>query len=144
MADGSKMRLRGQGGKGVGSDTAGDLILTIRVQPGSVFTLSGRDVRCMLPVWDYEAALGADVTAPAPSGKISLKIPSGSQNGRVMRLRGKGLPARGKDAAGDLLYELRVLAPTDLTSDERQLMQQLADKRRSRGVPDPRAELIRE
>jgi len=60
-----------------------------------------------------------------------------------MRLRGKGLPARGKDPAGDLLYELRVLAPTDLTEEERQLMRRLADSRRARGVADPRAELLR-
>lgn len=144
MADGSKMRLRGQGGKSAGTDAAGDLILTIHVQPSPGFALNGRDVRCTLPVWDYEASLGAEITAPTPSGKIALKIPAGSQSGRVMRLRGKGLPSRGKEPSGDLLYELRVLAPVDLTSDERLLMQQLADKRNARGVADPRAELMRE
>jgi molecular chaperone DnaJ len=72
-----------------------------------------------------------------------LKIPADSQTGRVMRVRGKGLPTRGKEAAGDLFYELKVLAPTDLTPDERDLMRQLADRRSARGVADPRAELIR-
>jgi curved DNA-binding protein len=144
MANGSRMRLRGQGGKAAGADGAGDLMLTIRVQPGGGFTLDGRDVRCSLPIWDYEAALGAEITAPTPTGRIALKIPAGSQSGRVLRLRGKGLPARGKEPAGDLLYELRVLAPTDLTNDERQLMQQLADRRKARGVADPRAEMMRE
>jgi DnaJ-class molecular chaperone len=143
MADNSRLRLKGQGGKAVRPELNGDLIITIRVEPGSGFTLSGRDIRCSLPVWDYEAALGAEVTAPTPEGRIALKIPPGSQTGRVMRLRGKGLPARGKEAAGDLLYELRVLAPTDLTAEERELMQQLADRRRARGVADPRAELAR-
>jgi len=143
MADGSRMRLRGQGGKGARSDLNGDLIIRVHVESAPGFVLNGRDIRCALPVWDYEAALGAEVTAPAPSGKIALKIPPGSQSGRVLRLRGKGLPARGKESAGDLLYELRVLARADLTSNERHLMQQLADSQRARGVADPRAELIR-
>lgn len=102
----------------------------------------GRDLRVSLPVWDYEAALGADVTAPTVDGRISLKIPPGSQAGRVMRLRGRGLPARGKEPAGDLLYELKVLAPNDLTAKERALMQELADSLKARGVTDPRAELM--
>ena len=143
MADNSRLRLKGQGGKAARPELNGDLIMTIRVEPGPGFTLTGRDVRCSLPVWDYEAALGAEVTAPTPDGRIALKIPPDSQTGRVMRLRGKGLPARGKEPAGDLLYELRVLAPTDLTAEERELMRQLADLRRARGVADPRAELTR-
>jgi DnaJ-class molecular chaperone len=143
MADNSRLRLKGQGGKAARPELNGDLIMTIRVEPGPGFTLNGRDIRCSLPVWDYEAALGGEVTAPTPDGRIALKIPPDSQAGRVMRLRGKGLPARGKEPAGDLLYELRVLAPTDLTVEERELMQQLADRRRARGVADPRAELAR-
>lgn len=143
MAEGSRMRLKGQGGKGTRPELNGDLFITIHVESSPGFTLVGRDIRCTLPVWDYEAALGAEVTAPTPDGRIALKIPAGSQGGRVMRLRGKGLPSRGKDAAGDLLYELRVLAPTDLTSDERNLMQKLAESRRARGIPDPREEMTR-
>jgi DnaJ-class molecular chaperone len=143
MTEGSKMRLKGQGGRGPKPDLNGDLFLTVHVDAGSAFSVNGREVRCQLPVWDYEAALGADVTAPAPAGRISLKIPAGSQGGRVLRVKGKGLPGRGKDAAGDLLYELRVLAPTDLTDEERRLMQQLADHRRARSVADPRADLMR-
>jgi DnaJ-class molecular chaperone len=121
----------------------GDLYLTIRLQPNSVFALSGRDIRCALPVWDYEAVLGAEVSAPSPTGKISLKIPAGSQSGRVMRLRGKGLPAHGKEPAGDLLYEVRVLAPTDLNAEEREMVERLAASHRARKIADPREELIR-
>jgi len=142
VSDGTHLRLKGQGGCGPRPDLNGDLYLTTRIEPHPVFTVVGRDVRCVLPVWDYEAVLGADVTAPTPGGKISLKIPAGSQSGRVMRLRGRGLPARAKDPAGDLLYELKVLAPTDLTSEERALMQQIAERHRARSAPDPRAELI--
>jgi DnaJ-class molecular chaperone len=142
-ADGSQLRLKGQGGHGSRADLNGDLFLTIRIEPHPAFTVSGRDLRCQLPVWDYEAALGAEITAPTIDGKISLKIPAGSQTGRVMRLRGRGLPARGKDAVGDLLFELKVLAPTDLNEEERALMEKLAAIRKARKVPDPRAELMR-
>jgi DnaJ-class molecular chaperone len=142
VGDGVQLRLRGQGGRGPRPDLNGDLFLRIRIEPNPVFAVAGRDVRCVLPVWDYEAALGAEVTAPTPGGRIALKIPAGSQSGRVMRLRGRGLPAHGKEPAGDLLYELKVLAPTDMTSDERELMQKLAERRKARAVPDPRAEMI--
>src|ERR1700719_1203141 len=144
VVDGTRMRLKGQGGKGPRPELNGDLFLTVRLKPDRVFSVSGRDVRCELPVWDYEAALGAEITAPTLDGRVSLKVPTGSQTGRVMRLKGRGIPGRGKEAAGDLLYELKVLAPTDLTDDERKLMQDFATRRRARAVPDPRAELIRE
>lgn len=144
MTDGDRIRLKGQGGKAPRPELNGDLFLTVRLERDPVFTVSGRDIRCELPVWDYEAALGAEVVAPTVDGRISLKIPAGSQNGRVMRLRGRGIPMRGKQPAGDLLYEIKVLAPTDLTDEERRLMQQLAEHRKARAVPDPRAELMRE
>jgi DnaJ-class molecular chaperone len=142
VTDGTQLRLKGQGGRGPTPDLNGDLFLTVRIEERPPFSVSGRDIRGTLPVWDYEAALGAEVTAPTPDGgRVSLKIPAGSQSGRVMRLRGRGIPARGKEAPGDLLYELRVLAPTDLTADERALLQQLAERRKARGVSDPRAEM---
>jgi DnaJ-class molecular chaperone len=143
MSEGSRIRLKGQGGRGSRPDQNGDLFLIAHVEPSGPFALSGRDVRARLPVWDYEAALGAEVTAPTLDGKISLKIPAGSQSGRVLRLKGKGLPARAKEAAGDLMYELKVLAPTDMTEEERGLLQQFAERRRARAVTDPRAELMR-
>ncbi|HVA82401.1 MAG TPA: DnaJ C-terminal domain-containing protein, partial [Candidatus Binataceae bacterium] len=134
----------GQGGRGPRPEFNGDLFLTVRIEPHPVFTVAGRDLRCELPVWDYEAALGAEVTAPTPAGgKVSLKIPAGSQSGRVMRLKGRAIPARAKEPAGDLLYELKVLAPADLTDAERALMLELAESRRARGAPDPRAEMIK-
>jgi molecular chaperone DnaJ len=141
--DGMRMRLKGQGGRAPRPQDNGDLYLTIRLAADPVFSVSGRDLRCELPVWDYEAALGAEVIAPSPTGRIALKIPPNSQSGRVMRLKGRGLPARGGEPAGDLLFELKVLAPTDLSDEERKLMQQLAEHRRARSIVDPRAQLLR-
>jgi DnaJ-class molecular chaperone len=141
--DGTRMRLKGQGGRAPRPEQNGDLYLTIRLKPDPVFAVSGRDLRCQLPVWDYEAMLGAEVIVPTVDGKISLKVPPESQSGRVMRLRGRGLPGRGGEAAGDLLFELKVLAPTGLSDDERKLIQQFAERRRARSIADPRAELFR-
>jgi molecular chaperone DnaJ len=142
VTDGTQLRLKGQGGRAPRPDQNGDLFLTIRIEPNPVFAIAGRDLRVSLPVWDYEAALGAEITAPTVDARVSLKIPAGSQAGRVMRLRGRGIPARGREPAGDLLYELKVLAPTDLNAKERALMQDLANSLKDRGVPDPRAELM--
>jgi DnaJ-class molecular chaperone len=141
-ADGTQLRLKGQGGRAPRPNENGDLFLTVRIEPDPVFALAGRDIRVQLPVWDYEAALGAEITAPTVAGRVSLKIPAGSQTGRVMRLRGRGFPARGKELAGDLLYELKVLAPTDLNAEERALMEQFAKSQKARGIADPRAEMI--
>ena len=141
--DGMKMRLKGQGGRAPRPEQNGDLYLTVRMKAHPIFTVSGRDLRCALPVWDYEAALGAEVIAPTIGGRVSLKIPANSQTGRVMRLKGRGLPVRGNAAAGDLLFELKVLAPTDLNDHERKLMSQFADSRRARSIADPRAELLK-
>ena len=144
VTEGTRIRLKGQGGKGPKPELNGDLFLTVHLEPHPVFVVSGRDLRVTLPVWDYEAALGADVIAPLIGGaRISLKVPAESQTGKTLRLKGRGIPARGGEQAGDLLYEIRVLAPTELTNDERALMEQLAQKRRERHVPDPRADLIR-
>jgi molecular chaperone DnaJ len=143
-ADGMRMRLKGQGGRAPNPSQNGDLYLTVKLKPHPAFSVFGRDIRCELPVWDYEAALGAEVTAPLPvGGKVSLKIPPNSQNGRVLRLKGRGLPGRGGEAAGDLLYELKVLAPTDLSDEERRLMEELAEHRRKRAVRDPRENLFK-
>src|SRR6202167_2927267 len=142
VTDGTQLRLKGQGGRAPRPDQNGDLFLTIKIEANPVFALAGRDLRVHLPVWDYEAALGAEITAPTVDGRVSLKIPANSQTGRVMRLRGRGLPSRGKEPAGDLLYELKVLAPTDLNAKERALMQDLATSLKDRGIADPRAELM--
>ncbi len=144
VTEGTRIRLKGQGGRGIRPELNGDLFLVVRLEAHPAFTVSGRDIRCQLPVWDYEAALGAEVTAPTLDGRLSLKIPAGSQSGRVLRLKGRGIPGRGGESAGDLLYELKVLAPTDLTAEERSLMEQLAEKRRVRGVADPRAGMVKD
>ncbi len=81
VTDGTQLRLKGQGGRAPRPDQNGDLFLTIRIEPNPVFAIAARDLRVSLPVWDYEAALGAEITAPTVDGRVSLKIPAGSQIG---------------------------------------------------------------
>jgi DnaJ-class molecular chaperone len=142
VTNGMRMRLKGQGGRGSKPDLNGDLYLSLRLKPDKVFTVDGRHVRCLLPLWDYEAALGTEITVPTPTGRVSLRIPPESQTGRVLRIKGRGIPGRGKEPAGDLQYELKVLAPTGLSESERALMRQLAERHRARHPADPRSELL--
>lgn len=107
VSDGGRLRLRGQGGAG---SPRGDIILTIRVQPGRRLTRDGDHLRLTLPVTAWEAYTGASVDVPTPWGEVSVKLPAGSQSGQVLRLRGKGVrKAKGDD--GDLYIALEVVLP---------------------------------
>ncbi|MFO7954746.1 DnaJ C-terminal domain-containing protein [Thioalkalivibrio sp.] len=108
--DGSRLRVRGQGDPGVGSGGAGDLLLEIRVKPDSRYTLDGRNLYREIPITPWEAALGATIEVPTPHGWVNLKIPSGSQSGKQMRLKGKGLPGK---PPGDLYLKLMVQVPPE-------------------------------
>jgi curved DNA-binding protein len=108
IREGQHLRLVGQGGPGVGEGPAGDLYLEITFRPHPHFRVDGRDVFLDLPVAPWEAALGAEVTAPIPDGSVQLTIPPGSSAGRKLRLKGKGLPGT---PAGDLYVVLRIAVP---------------------------------
>jgi DnaJ-class molecular chaperone len=113
VEDGQVIRLRGQGGIGI-SGVAGDVLITIRVEPHPLFERDGHHLRLTLPITLYEAVLGAKVRVPTPDGSVELAIPPSSSGGRVLRLKGKGIrPESGP--AGDLYVTLKiVLPPSDL------------------------------
>lgn len=104
IREGQAIRLAGQGA------TGGDLLLEIEYAAHPRFEVDGRNVIHVLPVAPWEAALGASISVPTLGGPVELKIPAGSEAGRKLRLRGRGLP--GKPADGDQIVELEVLAPT--------------------------------
>ena len=112
VRSGQKLRLAGQGGSGQGGGQAGDLYLEIDILAHPVFRLDGRDVYFDLPLAPWEAALGATVTAPTPTGAVQLTIPPDSAAGRRLRLRGKGLPGK---VAGDLYAVLAIALPPVVT-----------------------------
>ncbi len=127
--DGQQIRLRGQGHPGPVGGEAGDALVTVKILPHPYFRVEGRDLRLDLPVTLYEATLGAKVAAPTLSGKVELSIPPGSNGGRVLRLRGKGLPAADGKPAGDLYVSLKLMAPEAPDADYEALMAKWRDKK---------------
>lgn len=109
--DGTVLRLKGQGKPARGALPAGDAYLELNVEPHAYFTREGNDVLLDLPITLQEAVVGANVTVPTVHGSVSLKIPQGSNGGKRMRLRGKGVPAKGDGEPGDQYVTLRVMLP---------------------------------
>lgn len=122
---------RGQRGPG---GEPGDAIVTVKVAPDPLFTIAGRDLKLDLPIAFYEAVLGAKVAAPTLSGQVELTVPAGSNGGRVLRLRGKGLPAADGKPAGDLYVTLRVVLPEGADAE----LEAFAQKWRTAKPYDPR------
>ena len=123
VRDGQQLRLAGQGGAGTGGAPSGDLYLAIQILPHPLFRLDGSDIRFDLPVAPWEAALGATVTAPTPDGPVQLNVPAGSQQGRQLRLKGRGLPGK---QPGDLYAVLTIALPPSATAPEQAAWQALA------------------
>ena len=113
---GQLIRLAGQG-------AAGDLLLEVHFKPHARYRVEGRDLHVELPVAPWEAALGAVVRVEAPGGALNVRIPAGAQGGRVLRVRGKGIPAT---PPGDLLLAIRVVVPSADTPKARELYEQMA------------------
>jgi curved DNA-binding protein len=136
VASGQRIRLSGKAGTG---PDAGDLYLRVKVRDHPVFTRIGQDLRRELPITLGEALLGSEVPVRTLKGRVLLRIPPGTQNGRTFRLKGQGMPRFGGPSgapAGDLLVTVRVVLPTTLSEDARaagQRFVELADQ------PDPRA-----
>ncbi|MCK5540824.1 MAG: J domain-containing protein [Deltaproteobacteria bacterium] len=120
----ARLRLKGKGHPGINNGPSGDLILTIRVRPDSVFTMQGRDLLCQVEVPLTTALLSGRIEVPTFSGKAILKVKEGAQNGQKMRLRGKGVQVTGA-AAGDQIVELKIVLPTQLSPQARKLVEEL-------------------
>jgi curved DNA-binding protein len=123
--DGQRLRLRGQGGKGLNGARNGDLFLNIVLHPHPLFRPDGHDLYLDLPLAPWEAALGATVEVPTLTGAVNLKIPPGTAAGRKLRLGKKGLPRPG-GGEGDLYAIVQIVNPTVLGDRERELFKELA------------------
>jgi DnaJ-class molecular chaperone len=131
VKDGSRIRMAGQGGQGAGSGPKGDLYLVISVLPNAIFQREEDDLRTELPVDSTTLILGGELQVPTLKGSIlSLKLPPETQNGKVFRLTGQGMPVL-NDATrrGDLFVKVRAMLPTDLTPKERQLYEEIRQLR---------------
>jgi DnaJ-class molecular chaperone len=136
IEDGKQIRLRGQGGPGARNGPAGDAIVSVHYAPHPLFKVEGRDLRLDFPITLYEAVLGAKVRLPTLDGAVEIAIPAGTSSGRVLRLRGKGLPAAGDLGQGDLLASLRIALPPGEDPELRELMREWRDEK----PYDPRAD----
>src|SRR5690606_25853824 len=131
--DGTRIRLAGQGEPGRDGAPPGDLFLRVRVLPHPRFEVEGTDLRTRIDIAPWEAALGASVDVPTLTGTAVVKVAPGTPSGRILRLRGQGLPREG--GRGDLLLTVRITVPAAETDEERALWEQLAreSKFRPRG-----------
>ncbi|MEO1903645.1 MAG: DnaJ C-terminal domain-containing protein [Alcanivorax sp.] len=123
--DNERIRLKGQGTPGADGGEPGDLYLRVRLVPHPLFDVDGHDLIVTVPVAPWEAALGGKVSVPTLGGRISVTVPANSQNGRRLRLRGKGLS--GKKGAGDLYAVLKVVMPDRNDERSQALWRQLAE-----------------
>jgi molecular chaperone DnaJ len=115
---GKRIRLRGKGEAGIRGGPAGDLYIVPRIRPHALLTRSGRDLSMELPITVGEAVSGASVEVPTPKGAVKVKIPEGAQSGQRLRIKGRGVPANGKNSAGDLYLRLMVRVPKEKVAQE--------------------------
>ena len=123
VKEGQHIRLAGQGSPGFGGGAAGDLYLEVHFRPDPRYRVDGRDVHETVPVTPWEAALGATIEVPTPAGSLRVNVPPGSQAGRKLRLKERGIPGK---PPGDLYLVLEVVLPPAATDKARQLYETMA------------------
>ncbi|MCG2615708.1 DnaJ domain-containing protein [Terrimonas sp. NA20] len=129
--DGLEIKLAGKGTPGAKNGKAGDLYLVLQIIPHSLYTRAGNDIRQTLPVDLFTAVLGGEVQVSSLGGTLKLKIPAGVQNGKVLRIKGKGMPVYGQtNVFGDLLLNIQVAIPENLTSAQQEQFRQLQESMR--------------
>ncbi len=138
IEEGKQIRLKGQGNPGAMGGEPGDAMVTVRIAKHPFFRVEGRDLRLDLPIALYEAVLGGKVQVPTIGGVVEMNLPPGTNSGRTLRLRGKGLPASGTSPVGDLLVTLRVTLPEKIDPEFEGLMR----KWQGMNPYDPRKDMI--
>ncbi|MGD0725256.1 MAG: molecular chaperone DnaJ [Spirochaetia bacterium] len=128
IEDGKRLSVAGQGDAGINGSQDGDLYVFLRVQPHESFERDGRDIYCAVPISITQAALGADIVVPTLDDKsVRVTIPSGTQNGRILRLRGEGIPElHNPGKRGDMYIKIVVRVPTKITPKAKELLKELA------------------
>jgi molecular chaperone DnaJ len=131
VKNGSRVRIAGKGEPGLAGGKSGDLYLVTSVKPHRLFERRDDDLHVEVTVPLTIAVLGGEVQVPTLRGKLALKIPPETQNGRAFRLAGQGMPHLGNSSRGDLLAKVKVVLPTKLTVEEKKLFEQLSQLRSS-------------
>ena len=143
IEDGSRLRSSGNGEAGVRGATSGDLYVVIHIREHSIFARDGDDLFCEMPVSFVTAALGGEINVPTLEGKAALKVPAGTQNGTVFKLRGKGMPHLRGSGQGQLLVRAVVEVPTKLTAEQRRKLEEFAESCGEQNAPMTRSFLER-
>jgi molecular chaperone DnaJ len=141
--DGTRIRLAGEGQPGMNNGPPGDLYLLVRVRPHKYFRRRDNDIMLDLNVNIAQATLGAEVKVPTVDGDVKLKIPAGTQPGKIIRMRGRGVPYLRSNSRGDQLVIVNVTIPKRLDEEERTLFEQLAEKMDSKVLPQEKGFLDR-
>jgi len=137
VEDGQRIRLAGQGEAGLRGAPSGDLYVTVHVRPDKVFARDGDDLTVTVPVSFSELALGTTLSVPTLDGKVGVRVPKGTADGRILRVRGRGVPKR-SGGQGDLLVTVKVAVPPNLEGAAEEALEAYAAAERSSGF-DPRA-----
>ncbi|OBA92916.1 molecular chaperone DnaJ [Mycobacteriaceae bacterium 1482268.1] len=137
VEDGQRIRLPGQGEAGLRGAPSGDLYVTVHVKPDKVFGRDGDDLTVTVPVSFSELALGTTLSVPTLEGKVGVRVPKGTSDGRILRVRGRGVPKR-SGGHGDLLVTVKVAVPPKLEGEAAEALEAYAKAERASGF-DPRA-----
>jgi DnaJ-class molecular chaperone len=129
VRDGQRIRLAGQGSQGVGGGPNGDLYLVAHIEPDSAYERKGDDLYIDLPLSVYDLVLGGEVRVPTLGGDVTVTVPAGTQNNKLLRLGGKGMPKAKAGGFGDQYVRLVGMLPNDITPRERELFTELAKLR---------------
>jgi len=136
--DGTRLRLNGEGQAGISGGPPGDLYVVISVKPDDRFEREGGDLHYAAPISFPQAALGAEIEVETLDGDATLTIPAGTQSGRVLRMRGKGVPTLRSSGRGDQLVHVYVEVPTRLNAQQRELLEEFAEESGGLAAPASR------
>ena len=127
VEEGTRIRYAGEGDAGRANGPKGDLYVVLSIQPHDFFEREGNDLRCVVPISFPQAALGAEIEIQGVDGPVNLKIPEGTQSGKELRIRGRGVPILNSRGTGDLVVKVVVQIPRKLSRAQRELVNKLSE-----------------
>jgi molecular chaperone DnaJ len=139
VEDGTRIRYTGEGDAGRSAGPKGDLYIVVSMRPHDFFERDGHDLHCVVPISFPQAALGAEIPIKAIDGEVTLKIPEGTQSGKELRIRGRGVPYLNETGRGDLIVQVLVQIPRKLSKAQRDQVKQLAESLAVENTPTSRS-----